>query len=316
MSNKTIANFSAFVILFALAGTFFSSCSDFSSNGGKVASESTYHPPAVVGTIRSSQITESSGIAASKCQKKILWTHNDSGDDAFVFAINPAGDDLGTWKLPNARNIDWEDIATVKDNSGKCFMFIGEIGDNGQKRAEHAIYRFREPEVSDSSRNSSRKDPLLTENAEILRFRYPDYNQDAETLMIQPKTGDIYVITKRVNGPAGVYRIKPEFGGIAVQTAAKVAEIAVPSLPNGLLTSGDISPDGRHVIICDYSNGYELALPEDAENFDDIWKQKPELVDLGQRAVGEAVCYSVDGMSVFATSERRNSPVIEVKRSK
>ena len=314
MSNKTIANFSAFVILFGVAGTFFSSCSDFSSNGGKVASESTYQSPTVVGTIRSSEITESSGVAASKCQKNILWTHNDSGDDAYIYAINAAGDDLGTWKLPNAHNIDWEDIAAVKDNSGKCFIYIGEIGDNEKKRAEHAIYRVREPQVLVSNRKSSRKDPLFTEDAEVLRFSYPDYNQDAETLMIQPQTSDIYVITKRVSGPAGVYRIKPEFDSNGVQSAEKIAEVTVPSVPNGLLTGGDISPDGRRIIICDYSNAYEFVLPENTASFDDIWKQKPETVEVGQRAVGEAVCFSSEGTSIFATSERLNSPVIEVKR--
>ena len=47
-------------------------------------------------------INESSGIAASRCQKNIFWVHNDSGDDAFIFAINAAGDDLGTWKIPGA----------------------------------------------------------------------------------------------------------------------------------------------------------------------------------------------------------------------
>ena len=314
MSNKTIAKFFAFVILFPLICVYFSACTPISPNEAKTGSATRFHPPVVVGTIRSPEITESSGIAASGCQKNIFWVHNDSGDDAYIYAMNAAGDDLGTWKLQGARNIDWEDIASAKDKSGKCFIYVGEIGDNEKKRAEHAVYRIREPEVSGSTRRSNRKDPFFTENAEVLKFSYPDHNQDAETLMIQPMTGDIYVITKRVNGPAGVYRIKPEFDRDAVQTAEKVAEIAVPSIPNGFLTGGDISPDGRRVIICDYNNAYELVLAEGAENFDDIWKQRPEMVEVGPRAVGEAVCYSVDGTSVFATSERRSSPVIEVKR--
>ena len=43
-----------------------------------------------------------------------------------------------------------------------------------------------------------------------------------------------------------------------------VAEIAVPAVPNGLITGGDISPDGRRVALCDYVMGYELTLPDGA----------------------------------------------------
>ena len=68
------------------------------------------------------------------------------------------------------------------------------------------------------------------------------------------------------------------------------------------------------MIVCDYTQGYEFTLPEIASNFDEIWAQKPEIVDLGERKQGESVCYSVDGSSLFATSEGKRSSVIEVKR--
>src|SRR5687767_4675893 len=72
---------------------------------------SQYAEPQTMGRIESGEIKESSGIAASRCQQNVLWTHNDSGDDAFIFAIDQTGKDLGTWKVENAKNLDWEDIA-------------------------------------------------------------------------------------------------------------------------------------------------------------------------------------------------------------
>ncbi|MEP6786997.1 MAG: hypothetical protein ABJB40_01100 [Acidobacteriota bacterium] len=268
----------------------------------------------MTGSIKSKDITESSGLAASRCQSNVLWTHNDSGDDAFIFAINTSGDNLGTWKVANAQNIDWEDIAAYKDKSGKCFIYIGEIGDNKVQRHEHVIYRIPEPLIVKENASSTRKDPLTAANAETVRFSYPDYEQDAETLMVNPKTADIYVVTKRISGPAGVYRIRPDFNNAEVQKAEKVAELSVPAIPNGFLTGGDISPDGRLLIICDYTEAYEFVLPENSTNFDDIWKVQPEPVDLGKRKGGESVTYNVDGTSIFAGSEGANSPVIEVKR--
>ena len=141
------------------------------------------------------------------------------------------------------------------------------------------MYRILEPDALHADHSSDRKNPLTSGTAEAVRFTYPDYNQDAETLMVHPASGDIYIVTKRVSGPAGVYRLRPDFESNTVDKLEKVAEISVPAIPNGLLTGGDISPDGKRVVLCDYTQGYEFRLPEGAANFDDIWQQSPEPVE-------------------------------------
>jgi hypothetical protein len=313
MPQKIIAKISAFVIP-AVAASVFAGCANVSSGPTETAADSHYLPPKVVGTIKSRDILESSGVAASRCQDDVLWTHNDSGDDAYIYAINTAGDVLGVWKVPNAANNDWEDIAAYKDRGGKCYIYIGDIGDNKGKRPEHTVYKVKEPVVTPDTRNSSQKDPLTADNAEIVHFLYPAASENAETLMVNPASGDIYIVTKREEGPAGVYTLRhPAFDG-GMTKLEKVADISVPAIPNGFVTGGDISPDGRRVAICDYTQGYEWTLPEGDDNFDDIWKQHPEIVDLGKRKHGESICYSVDGVALFATSENKNSPVIEVRR--
>ena len=152
----------------------------------------------------------------------------------------------------------------------------------------------------------------MTEKPQLLRFTYPDGPHNAETLMVNPKNGDIYIVTKRQSGPAGVYRLLPEFSGDRTVQADKIADIMVPSIPNGLVTGGDISPDGQRMILCDYVSGYEYELPVGSTRFDDIWTQQPEIVDLGNRPVGEAVGYSADGLSIYATSEGRSAPMFEI----
>jgi len=310
MSKKTITKFSIFVIS-AIAA---SGCGYISSPEIPAAASSRFGRPAVVGTIRSKEITESSGIAASRCQSDVLWTHNDSGDDAFIYAINAKGESLGTWKVEGARNADWEDIATFKDRTGKCFVYIAETGNNKLKRPEHIVYRVVEPIVDPDDANSSRTKPLGTSTAESLRFTYPDFDQDAETLLVHPQTGVIYVVTKRVSGPAGVYRVRSDFSSPGTAKAESVGELSVPAIPNGFLTGGDISPDGRYLIVCDYTRAYEYELPSNAADFDVIWSQEPTTIELGSRKVGEAICYSHDGTSLFSTSEGEGSPLIEVRK--
>jgi hypothetical protein len=75
-----------------------------------------------------------------------------------------------------------------------------------------------------------------------------------------------------------------------------------------------MSPDGRGLMLCDLKGGYELVLPEGAVDPDAIWRQSALTVDLGDRKQGEGVSYGRDGRSLFASSERKNSPLYVITR--
>jgi hypothetical protein len=320
MLQKTIPKFFGFVISFLLVCLIFSGCSSvFSSRAGNGSnangnSSSNYDKPTIVGTIESAEIKESSGLVVSKCQPDVFWTHNDSGDDAFVFAFNTKGEKLGTWKVTGAKAFDWEDISQIKTATGECVLYIGDIGNNTRSRGEFTVYRVKEPNVLPENKSSSKKNPLATDASEAIKLAYPDVRRDAETLLVHPATGDIYVLTKSLSAASVVYKLKSDFDLNKTNKLEKLAEFTVPAIPNGFLTGGDISFDGKRVIICDYFTAYELVLPEKAKNFDEIWKETPVKVELGPREQGEAVAYSPDGKSVFASSENKKSPLIEVKR--
>lgn len=321
MSNKTITKKFVFVISFLVLIVNFTGCSyvasqhDTQITNNKVEDVSkSYQKAKIVGKIESNEITESSGLVASRCNKEVFWTHNDSGDGAFIYAVNVRGEKHGTWKVSGAKNKDWEDLATFKNEKGECFLYVGDIGNNERLKNEFIVYRVKEPKVSEADKNSSRKNPSETEAAEAIKFDYPDMRHDAETLLVHPQTGDIYILSKSLSSAAGVYKLAKNYDLNKINRLEKVAEFTVPAFPNGLLTGGGISPDGKRVIVCDYFNAYEIALPEKAKNFDEIWSEKSQIVELGERAQGESVCYSVDGKSIFATSEKRNSPIIEARR--
>lgn len=324
MLCKNITKKILFVTILLLFCLNFSGCNLLSANGFNSSNQNAgdanaefsaeYQKPKVVGKISSPEITESSGLAASRCNEGVLWTHNDSGDDALIYALNSKGEKLGTWRVRGAKHNDWEDMATFKTPGGECYLYIGEIGNNTRASGEFVVYVVKEPAVSAATK-SSRKNPLLTEPAGAVKFDYPDMRHDAETLMIHPQTGDLYILTKRLTGASGVYKLAAaNFIPGKKQTLEKIADFSVPAIPNGFLTGGDISPDGRRVVICDYFGGYEIALPPDSKNFDDIWKQKPFKIELGERKQGEAITYSADGRAIFATSEGKNSPLIRVER--
>lgn len=322
MSKKTITKNRPVVISLLFFCLISTACSPVSTSADKNGSDNTnqagktasadYGEPKIVRKITSDEIKESSGIAASRCAENVFWTHNDSGDDAYLFAINGEGEKLGTFKVANAKNNDWEDIAAFKDAQGACFLYVGDIGNNELTRSELTIYKIKEPKISAADKSSSKKNPVETDNAAAIKIEYPDVRQDAETLLVHPQTGDIYVLSKSLSLPSGVYKLAADYDLTKTNTLKKIADFGVPVVPNGLLTGGDIAPDGKSVVLCDYFNGYEITLPKTAKNFDEIWKETPQTIDLGVREQGEAVGYALDGKSVFATSEKKNQPFIQV----
>jgi hypothetical protein len=312
------------IIFLCFAILFLSSCSHVSSESkdksiNQVPTETErskdYSEPNQVATLNEKSIDESSGVVASKTNSGIFWTNNDSGNPPLIYAFDAQGKHRGVWRVMGAENVDWEDMAIAYDSMAKKnFLYIGDIGDNDRKRESIIVYRVTEPTVKPEDARAKKSDPLQTEDTEAIRLQYPDGKHNAETLLVHPTTNDIYIVTKTEKGVAAVYKISsPSL--TSINKLVKVSDVSVPSLMKGLLTGGAISPDGRRVILCDYFAAFEFVLNSNGK-FDDIWKEKPLAVNLGQRQQGEAVCYSADGKTIYATSEKTPTPLIEVKRVK
>jgi len=312
LPNTNINKFGPFVILISLVSLGTAGCSLLPTKGAVDYDSSPYEKPVVSGKLESPDLKEASGMAASKCKPDGFWTHNDSGDDAFLYAIDSTGKHLGVWKVDGAANRDWEDIEAVK-SEGMCYVLIGEIGGDEHKHDRIAVYRVAEPRITTEGSSSSAKNPLAGAKADVSYINYPNEKHDAEALLARPNTGEVYILTKSKNSPSQIYKFTPKFEG-ETHTLTLVGEITVPAIPNGTITGGDISADGKRVVLCDYFAGYELILPDGSKSFDEIWKQRPVRIDLGERAVGEAVAYSADGSFVIAVSEKKHTPVNIARR--
>jgi hypothetical protein len=274
----------------------------------------TFGRPTTIATLKNPAIDESSGLAASRLNPNIYWTHNDSGDGPLVYAFDAKGESRGVFRVTGAQARDWEDMAIgpgpAKDTS---YLYLGDIGDNEEKRAEIVVYRVAEPKLTEADKASSKNNPRTTAAAEAIRLRYPDRKFDAETLLVHPTTGNLYIITKVMFKVATVYEVPAPLVAGKVTTLKRIGDIKVPSLTGGAVTGGSISPDGRRVALCDYLNGYEMVLPAASKNFNDIWKQTLTAFNLGQRPQGESITYRADGKALLATSEGKLPPLIQVE---
>ena len=275
-----------------------------------------YGPPKTIATIKDKSVTESSGLVASRLTPGVYWTHNDSGDGPLIYAFDTRGESLGKFHVNGALARDWEDIAAGPGpQPNRPYLYLGDIGDNDGVRPEVIVYRVPEPALSGAALMFTRKGAAVTEPAEAIRLKYPDGAHDAEALLVHPHSGNIYIVTKILLGNPGVYEAVAPFTPGNLITMRRIGEAQVLNLFGGGITGGSISPDGRRVALCDYSQGYELVLKAGAGNFDEIWKDRMVVVDLGKRKQGESITYRLDSRALLTTSEGKQSPLIEVERN-
>ncbi len=249
-------------------------------------------------------IREASGMACSHRHPNLLWVHNDSGDSARLFLIDTlARTHMVVW-LKGARNRDWEDIAVGPGpEAGKTYVYVADIGDNAAVHEEKVIYRFEEPEQT--------KGELILTAFDSIRFTYPDGRRDAETLLLDPLTRDLFILSKREE-TLHLYRLAWPQNTNSVISARLVAnDLTFHRLgePRGYhplyynqVTGGDISPDGFEILIKDYSTVYywkrEAGQPVEA-----VLRARPFLLPYLPEARGEAVAFSANGKGYYTLSE-------------
>ncbi len=212
------------------------------------------------GTVASDALTEISGIAASRRTRGVYWVHNDSGDSARVFAIDAAGKTLGEFALDGAQAVDWEDIAvapgphpaTKANGKGVTSdLYVGDIGDNTGTRASVTVYRVPEPAVDRAGTSTSEPVARVLPGAAALTFTYPDGPHDAEALLVDPRRGDLLIVTKDlVAGRGIVFRGAADAPAGTTAVLERVGEVSLGL--GGGVTGGDVSANGDTVALRTY----------------------------------------------------------------
>lgn len=248
------------------------------------------------GIIENSEIKEASGIAASKVYEDVLYVHNDSGDKSRIFVINKKGKSICEYHLLNCQARDWEDIATGVGPLDSCnYIYIGDIGDNKAKYDIKYVYRFPEPDLS--SINSQKN--IVVQNFDVIRFRYSDGKFDAEALMVDPLTKDIFIISKR-DLKVRVYQIRYP------QLLNKVITIkCIDTLDVSMVVAADISPSGTEIIMKNYHEIYYWRR-NPGESVRNAFSRMPKKLSYVKERQGEALSWDKQADGYFTLSEQIN----------
>ena len=236
------------------------------------------------------KLEEVSGLASSKRNPGYLWTHNDSGNPAEVYLVDEKLSIQLSCKLTGVKNRDWEDIAVGPGPEGnKTYVYIADIGDNNARHEVKYIYRFEEPLLADKGGK------VTISSFDRIEFRLADGKKDTEAIMVHPKTGNIYVVTKREK-PVSVYEIQNPYPISTTVTAEKVG-----SLPFTKIVSADISPDGKEVIMKSYDHIYYWEIND--QPIAEVLQRKPQLLKYTEEPQGEAIAFNRDGSGFYTLSE-------------
>jgi hypothetical protein len=231
------------------------------------------------------RIAESSGLAASARHPGVLWTHNDSGDRARLFALGPDGRVRATVTLAGVEARDWEAVATGRDDAGRPALFVGDVGDNLGSQRSVSVYLVAEPAVLRDTTVPARR----------YRLRYPDGPRNAEALLVDPRGNRLYVASKQDQG-GGLYQAPARLRGDRVNLLRRIA--SVPST----VTDGAFAPDGRTFVLRTYLDAHLYTAQGG----------RLDTVALPLQRQGESITFSRDGRDLLAGSEGVRSEVWRV----
>ncbi|MFE9256778.1 WD40 repeat domain-containing protein [Streptomyces sp. NPDC006879] len=238
-------------------------------------------------TLEDSRITESSGLAASRQHPGIYWTHNDSEDGPYLYAVDSAtGRTVATITMSGVGSPrDVEAISIGPDNQ----IYVGDIGDNLDGSWKHVwIYRLPEPaQLRDA-----------TVKATQYTVRYEGGARNAEALMVHPVTGRVYIASKNPD-TGGLYEGPSRLSATGSNTFRRIADVP-------WVTDGAFSPDGGQLVL----RGYFFARVYP-------WRDgRPqgggEPVNAPFQRQAESVTYTADGSALMFGSEGRSSEVVRV----
>ncbi|GAA3372688.1 WD40 repeat domain-containing protein [Streptomyces sannanensis] len=237
-------------------------------------------------TIKDPRITESSGLAASRAHPGIYWTHNDSDDGPYVYAVDSRnGETVATVTLRGVgRPRDVEAVSVGPDGN----IYVGDIGDNRNGTWDHVwIYRFPEPrELRDT-----------TVQATQYTVRYADGPRDAEALMVHPKTGRVYIASKNEDG-GGLYEGPARLSSSKPNVFRRIGEVP-------WVTDGAFSPDGTELTLRGYIGARTYEWKDGALG-------KDRSANAPFQGQSESVTYTADGTALMFGSEGKGSRVLRV----
>ena len=270
----------------------------------------------VAGQLVSDELVEASGLARSQRSPDLLWSINDGGSKAHIYALDGSGFHRGRIKLDDIKNRDWEDLSSFSVD-GTPYLLVADTGDNDARRDQASLHVVLEPDLDDDNK-------VKTDPAWSIDFRYPDGPRDVEAVVADPANERILLLSKR-DWPPVLYEVPlypASDGTIVAKRLGPIESLPPPTRqdrehavftkewhwqPTGM----DVSPDGRLAVILTYRGVYLYHL-DPGRSLPESLSGQAYRFGLGNFRNAEAIAFSADSKSIFVTLEGRHAPLLRI----
>lgn len=240
-------------------------------------------------------LKESSGIENLKGSDN-FWMINDSGNSNELFEVTPNGKIRSVIEVINARNKDWEDLAS----NGTDQLFIGDFGNNNNKRKDLAIYWVAVNKIQNNKVLAS-KTSFYFEDQDKFPPKKKDRNFDVEAFVY--KEGYFYLFTKnrstKFDGTSSLYKILAQEGEQKAELIGSF--VTCQDQSDCLITSAALSKDKNELVLLTHNKLFQFTNFKGANFLDGVIKEIP----LHHKTQKEAICFK--NGELFITDEVASS---------
>lgn len=270
--------------------------------------------PSAVGRVQDPRLVEISGIVQSRRDPRVFLVHNDSGDSPRLFAIDRSGQLLSELVLETVPVlIDAEDIAIGPSPAGVSYVYLGDTGNNfasshqGIPRRKAVLYRFEEPAIDVAWRA---RRVALREVFPIV-FTFPDGARDVEAFVIDPRTGDLVIVSKQADGNSQILTASAAqlaAGGGQLKLAGNTHFGSTPLGSGTMPTAASVARDGLSLLVRTYRSVLRFRRAA-GETLAQALTHAAESVPSPSEPQGEAITFVDDDSAFLTISEGPKPPI-------
>jgi len=226
----------------------------------------------------------------------VLWMVQDSGNKPLVYGFNTkSGKADREIKINNAKNKDWEDLAS----DGKNTLYIGDFGNNNNKRKDLTIYTIIDVLNNNNSAVNAIKTNFYFEDQKDFPPKKKHRNFDVEAFIYL--NNNFYLFTRNrardFDGTTKVYKVPASEGNYAAKLIAEYK--TCDKTKDCAITSASI--DHKTGKIALLSNSTVWILTDYSQ--DNFFNGKIETIPLNYRSQLESISFK-DSNTLWLVDER------------
>ncbi|MGC3956445.1 MAG: hypothetical protein QM813_00255 [Verrucomicrobiota bacterium] len=178
------------------------------------------------------------------------------------------------------------------------YLYIGDTGDNDESRSNIRVYQVPEPAVY--ARQYTNPPTAGVKGVRGITLDYPDNAHNAESLFVDPLTGDLFIITKEAT-TSRIYTTTQA----ALNSGTNIVLTFVHTLAFNIPSSADISPNGREIVVRQ-EDFARLWLRTNGQTISSTFATPPTTIPVigtPTEPNGEAVAFDANGNGYYTLSE-------------